>query len=45
MFCWILSGMMIFQETDNYTMNQLIMIFASVLVCFIGIYLLYIKKK
>ena len=45
MFGWILSGMIIFQETELYTTKQLVIIFCCCIVCFIGIYFLFIKKK
>ena len=45
MFAWIVSGMMMFKETDNYSAKQLVVILLAVLVCFAGIYMLYTKKK
>ena len=45
MFTWILSGMVICNEAKFYTTLQMCLIFASVLVCCIGIYFLYTKRK
>ena len=45
MIMWILTGMIVFQETGYYETKQLIMIFSSIAVCCIGIYFLYSKSK
>ena len=42
---WILTGMIVFQETGNYTTRELTFIFCAMVVCCIGIYFLYSKTK
>ena len=45
MMMWMLGGMVVLQEANNYTWNQLWGIFASFCVSCVGIYLLISKIK
>lgn len=45
MTSWLLSGMIVFREIDYYETKELIYIACSLIVCCIGIYLLYSKTK
>ena len=45
MMIWILTGMIVFQETQYYETRDLAFIFSAMVVCCIGIYFLYAKTK